>query len=270
MGSESREGEITGRGEQGAAGLRGSLCRPHGRPTTPHTLRSGALLGPIACGRAAVDLQRSAGSWWRGWPGLSRSPLVESARALLSLAEASDCTASSGPRKPGGHGAAPSGRVRGALGGRGSLAVPDLLRPVRWAEGAAGGRPLSHPEAVEEAALGLSPLLGPRALPATSLTDHRFKLRSQSVQPLTQVSPAGRCVEVQGPIWAAGAPLGRDCSAALPGGQASAARLSAGGDGQRGWGLVTSEEAVVACGWYARPVSPPLLAPRGEGCLLDG
>ena len=35
------------------------------------------------------------------------------------------------------------------------------------------------------------------------------------MQPLTPVSPAGRCVEVQGPsvrgpIWAAGAPLGRD------------------------------------------------------------
>lgn len=72
--------------------------------------------------------------------------------------------------------------------------------------GRSGGCPLSHPEAVEEAALGLPPLLGPRALPATSLTDHRFRLRSQSVQPLTQVSPAGRCVEVQGPTWAAGAP----------------------------------------------------------------
>lgn len=54
MGSESRGGEITGWGEQGAAGMRGSLCRPRGRPTTPHTLKSGALLGPIACGRAAV------------------------------------------------------------------------------------------------------------------------------------------------------------------------------------------------------------------------
>ena len=115
MGSESRGGEITGRGEQGAAGLRGSLCRPRGRPTARHTLKSGALLSPMACGRAAVGpsaLRRVL----VGGPRSFQKPLGESARALLSLAEASERTASSGPRKLGGPGAAPSGRVRGAVG----------------------------------------------------------------------------------------------------------------------------------------------------------